>query len=214
MRYSEIVSVSESYESQVGLDVSKTIDKNLNIFDLDYAKESEQMANQFRLSEKELKQAVYQYSLGTDLNKELLDSDGDVAQLTPENRDLYTLLMQLPNIPLQEKHHVYSGTGTFDPRDVLSNNIFTSHAFISTSLSMEVASKTTSYRRKKSQIDHVMHFILPEGFSEGFYIAPYSHDPEELEFILFPEINFKYTKTVEMKLYGNITRYFHTFRSP
>jgi len=97
--------------------------------------------------------------------------------------------------------------------EVTIDGIFHTPAFLSTSLSVRVAVKTTNYRRDQAEEvdDHVIHFILPEGFTGGFYVAPYSNDPEELEFLIFPEESFSHINTKIIDL-GGIKRHIHTFK--
>jgi hypothetical protein len=103
----------------------------------------------------------------------------------------------LLNNPLQEKLHVYSGTG-FDPLDHLNHNkIMFSPAYISAThnkhKAMEFAQPTrTNYTGgKKRRVVNIIHFHLQHNDS-AIPIALYSHDPTEHEVLISKHIMLKH----------------------
>jgi hypothetical protein len=206
------INIVDSYQNDIGTPDAVELETNINLDFAGFEKENAQLTAQYHLSKWSATVALIKhYSAGSNINNDLIRVGGDPAELGYVEQREYNALIGLGGrVELAEPHHVYSGTGTFDPRDVTVEGIFKTPAFMSTSLSIKVAVKTTNYRRKEDE-DHVLHFTLPAGFSDGFYIAPYSHDPEELEFLILANISFKYLGTKIVDLDG-VTRHFHSYR--
>ncbi len=212
------MNVMDSYLDDSSSEDSKRIEKNINLEIGDFAEENDHLAKYYTIQDTkyansrgaETIKAIEEYTAGSEINGALIEVGGDSFELPPGLRKQYTMLMSLKGkVRLPEEHHTYSGTGTFNPMDVTVDGIFETPAFLSTSLSIKVAVKTTNYRRDEDE-DHVLHFVLPEGFIGGYYIAPYSKDPEELEFLIFPKEKFRHIRSTAMNLDG-IKRHIHTF---
>jgi hypothetical protein len=171
------------------------------------AKEDQQLKDDFVIDSVNFRDAIYDYTTESPINEELIDAGGDPKKLSAKSRRQYKLLVANHG-KLSEEHHVYSGSGDFGP-----NKDFETACFISASLSIEIAANTTNFRREEKDADHdnILHFILPKGFAGGFYIAPYSQDPEEFEFLIYPNQAFSFVETTVFEIDG-ITRRIHTFK--
>jgi len=213
--------LTDSLESEVDSAVTKRLESNINLEIGDFAEEDAELAKHYVIPDtkyansvgSERVKAIKDYTAGSEINGKLIEVEGDPNMLPSNFRKEYTMLMSLKGkVPLPEEHHTYSGTGTFNPMDVTENGIFETPAFMSTSLSMKVAVKTTNYRRDNAheEEDHVLHFILPKGYTGCYYVAHYSHDPEELEMLIFPKERFKHVSSQKLML-GGVTRHVHTF---
>jgi hypothetical protein len=221
------IDIVDSYQSEVGNDDSRRIETNINLDFKGFEAEHAQLAAQYQITTASVLHMTKLYTAGSDINAALIEAGGDPSQLDGAMRAQYYSLLMLNNrVALNEVHHTYSGTGEFDPREITEDGVLSTPAFTSSSLSIKVAVKTTNYRRDDETDeweatrnalladmmpeDHVLHFILPAGFKNGFYVAPYSHDPEELEFLIMPNTRFKYVKTETATVQG-IRRNFHTY---
>lgn len=205
--------IMDSYEDESESEEAKRVETNMNLSMEGFSEENTQLEAEYVIDDPEVQSAVRHYTHESSINEELIRVDGVADRMPEDFRKEYKLLTSLKGTPLGEEHHTYCGTGTFNPMDVTSGGVFKTPAFLSTSLSVRVAVKTTNYRREKAHEDedHVIHFILPEGFSGGFYVAPYSNDPEELEFLVFPKEHFQHENSTVVELDG-IKRHIHTFR--
>ncbi len=211
MRY--FVNLVDSYtDDSESLD-SKRLETNINLEIGDFATENEQLVQQYKISDPSVIKAVRHYTHESSINDELIRVGGEIGRMPEDSRMEYEKLISLRGVNLGEEHHTYCGTGTFNPMDVAHGGVFHTPAFLSTSLSVKVAVKTTNYRRDQAeaQEDHVIHFVLPQGFTDGFYVAPYSFDPEELEFLLFPGVPFQHLTSNVVVLDG-IKRHVHSFK--
>ena len=205
--------IMDSYEDESGSEEAKRVETNMNLTMKGFEEENAQLEAEFVIEDPKVQAAVRHYTHASTINDELIKVDG-VSGLLPKGAlEEYELLISLKGPPLGEEHHVYCGTGTFDPSDVTVGGVFKTPAFLSTSLSVRVAVKTTNYRRDEGdqEEDHVIHLVLPEGFTGGFYVAPYSNDPEELEFLVFPKEHFRHIGTTVLDLDG-IKRHIHSYR--
>jgi hypothetical protein len=207
------INIMDSYADDSESIEGKRLETNLNLSVDDFKEENDQLAAEFQIDDPAVQAAVKHYTHESTINEELIRVEGVVARMPENFREEYDHLIGLKGAPLGEEHHTYCGTGTFNPMDVTLDGVFKTPAFLSTSLSVRVAVKTTNYRRDQdeAQEDHVIHFILPEGFVGGFYVAPYSADPEELEFLIFPKEQFRHLHTHVVVLDG-IKRHIHSFR--
>jgi hypothetical protein len=213
------INLVDSYTDDSESVDAQRLEKNINLEIGGFAEENDQLAQYYVVPDtkyanslgSEIIKAIKEYTAGSDVNGELIEAGGDLNLLPPLLKKQYQLIMSLKGkYRLQEEHHTYSGTGTFDPMEVTVDGIFQTPAFLSTSLSVKVAVKTTNYRRE-SDDDHVLHFVLPEGFVGGFYVAPYSQDPEELEFLLYPQERFRHLHSHVVVLDG-VKRHIHSFK--
>ena len=175
-----------------------------------FEEENRQLKSYFKVKSKAAQKAILDYTTESPINN-LLNRvlDGDPTKLPLKYRKQYGLLTGLHGV-LKEEHHVYSGTGTFDATEKLENNLFKTTSFISASLNIKIAAMTANFRRDGTD-DNLMHFILPKGFDGGFYIAEYSYDPEELEYLIFPNEKFQYIESKKLEISG-ITRHIHVFK--
>lgn len=205
--------IMDSYEDESGSEEAKRVETNMNLDMKGFEGENAQLEAEFVIEDPKVQSAVRHYTHASSINEELIRVDGVAARMPEDFRMEYELLVSLKGTPLGEEHHTYCGTGTFNPMDVTVGGIFKTPAFLSTSLSVRVAVKTTNHRREQANEveDHVLHFVLPEGFSGGFYVAPYSNDPEELEFLVFPKEHFRHLDSTVVELDG-IKRHIHTFQ--
>lgn len=175
----------------------------------EFRTEHETLAQEFQITDEATIKAVRQYTYASTINDAIATHD-----LHGRVKHQYDLLMGLSGYAIDETHHVYSGTGTFDPRGLTQAGIFTTDRFLSTSLNIEVAAKTTTYRREQARRgeDHILHLIIEAGFDEGFYIAPYSNSPEELEYLVMPDARFEYLTSRSIDTPHGL-RHIHSFRS-
>jgi hypothetical protein len=205
--------IMDSYEDDSNSEEAKRIETNMNLSIKGFEEENKQLESEYIIEDPKVQSAVKHYTHASSINEELIRVDGVPGRLPEDFRNEYDLLISLKGTPLGEEHHTYCGTGTFNPMEVTVGGIFKTPAFLSTSLSVRVAVKTTNHRREQAHNveDHVLHFVLPEGFTGGFYIAPYSSDPEELEFLLFPKEHFRHLGSKVIELDG-IKRHIHSFR--
>lgn len=211
--FREHMNLLDSIESEVDSAETKRLEANINLEVEGFADENNQLAAEFVIEDPTIIRAVKHYTKESTINDELIRVNCEVDRMPSNFQTEYYQLMSLKGVVLQEEHHVYSGTGTFNPMDITSFKIFSTPAFMSASLSMKVAVKTTNYRREHDEAreDHVLHFMLPAGFEDGFYVAPYSAAPEELEYLIFPQEQFRHVTTRVLDL-GGIKRHVHTFR--
>ena len=210
MRY--FINLADSNTDESDSVESTRLETNINLEIGAFANEHEQLAQQFRITDQATVAAVRHYTHESTINSELIRVGGNPMSMPKDFREEYAKLISLQGTPLAEEHHTYSGTGTFNPMDVTVNGMFHTPAFLSTSLSLRVAVKTTNHRRDQAeaQEDHVLHFVLPAGFMDGFYVAPYSSDPEELEYLIFPNVPFRHLNTKVLSL-GGVKRHVHSF---
>jgi hypothetical protein len=203
--------VNESYTDDTKSSDVRNLDQNEYLEIGDFKAENDHLASYFKVEDPILKTIIRQYTNASSINAELIKVNGVILDLSKKQSTIYNQLTNLKGTELREEHHVYCGTGIFDPRKVITNNLFRTPTFLSTSLSIRVAIKTSNFRRNemKSDQDNILHFILPKGFKGGFYIAPFSRDPEELEFLIFPLVEFRYT-TTKIITVENIKRYVHS----
>lgn len=193
----------ESYSSEIDSPEAELLSSNIDIIsDFDtYAEEHNQLSHQYIITDNATIDAVKAYTDASTVNSLLLRSKN-----LGKHKSEYKLLKSLDGkVALGEEHHVYCGTGIVDPQEKITK----SKAFLSTSLSIQVAVKNTNFKRDGDS-DHVMHIILPEGFTNGFYIASYSVNPEELEFLIMPDVEFDFVDEKKIDIDG-VTRTFHTF---
>jgi len=206
------MNIMDSYTDETGLPVASELEKNIDLDFDGFEEENAQLTKQYELTRGSLIALIKLYTAGSEINGKLIQAGGDPDALDMRYRREYDALKSLDNmVQLAEEHHVYSGTGTFDPSDVTTDGVFRTPAFMSMSISLKVAVKTTNYRRQDDE-DHVIHTILPKGFTNGFYVAPYSHDPEELEFLIMPNVEFDFVSTRKLDL-GGVTRHIHSYRA-
>lgn len=198
MRAHELLA-SESFKDETVASLARSQSDELNLSFRGAQREHDALEDQFVVKDAEVKKAIRAYTRESTLNQLLID--GELSS-HPKYERQYDLLMSLPRIPLHEEHHLYSGFGAFSPAEVMERKVFSTPAFISASLTLKPAIKTTNFRRLRQDADqdHVIHFLLPEGYTGGFYIAPYSASPEELEFILFPDQEFKVVATQKIEI--------------
>lgn len=210
--FRDSISLLDSVEDETREADAQKLETNINLDADGFADENSQLAADFVITDPSVQRAVKHYTKESSINDELIRVECNVARLPEDSRIEYDQLISLKGTPLGEEHHVYSGTGTFNPMDLTERGIFSTPAFISSSLSMKVAVKTTNYRRDQdgAREDHVLHFTLPEGFTGGFYVAPYSTDPEELEYLIFPQEKFRHVSSRVLSL-GGVQRHVHTF---
>lgn len=217
-----LMNVMDSYSDDSDSVESKRLEQNINLEVGGFAEENDQLAQYYVIQDtkytnslgSETINALKEYTAGSEINGALIEVGGDPNLLPFNLKKQYQLIMRLKGkFSLPEEHHTYCGTGTFNPMDVTDSGIFSTPSFLSTSLSIKVAVKTTNYRREQDHNveDHVIHFILPAGFEGGFYVAPYSHDPEELEFLIYPKENFRHMSSRKVHLDG-IQRHIHTYK--
>ncbi len=204
------INLTDSYQDDSNKIDAKSLEDNINLDFSGFEKENKQLSSEYIVDDKEIQKAIKHYTHASSINDELIRANGNIDKLPTDFRTEYNLLMKLEG-NLQENHHVYSGTGTFNPLDVVVDNVFNTPAFLSTSLSIKVAVKTDNFRRKDSDEDHIIHLFLPKGFTGGFYIAPYSYDPEELEFLIFPNEKFRHIGDQKLELDG-VHRIIHSFK--
>jgi hypothetical protein len=209
--FRDSISLLDSVEDETSGADAKRLETNINLDFEGFADEDKQLSATFIITDPAIRKAVRHYTKESTINDELIRVNCDITRLPEDFQIEYERLISLRGTPLGEEHHTYSGTGTFNPMDITERGIFSTPAFISTSLSMKVAVKTTNYRRDDAAEDHVLHFILPEGFDGGFYVAPYSHDPEELEYLIFPQEAFRHVGSKVLSL-GGVQRHIHSFR--
>lgn len=102
--------------------------------------------------------------------------------------------------PLPKEMHVYSGTGSFDPRHAIRNDTLHLPAFTSTSLHPHSASNfaggSISDNRSGSKSivrdSHIIHFHLPKGYDKGVYVGHLSkYGSEETEFLMNKDQKWK-----------------------
>ena len=206
----DLINIVDSYTNDTNSDEAKGLSDTTNLEIGDFSKENDELSAYYVIKSQGMQQVVKHYTKESTINSELIKVGGDIDQLPELAKREYNALMSLKGTPLQEEHHVYSGTGTFDPLEVTVNGVFETPAFLSTSLNIEVAVKTTNFRREEDE-DFVIHLILPEGFSGCFYVAPYSFNPEELEMLVFPKERFAFIKTQKLMLDG-VNRTVHSFK--
>ena len=101
--------------------------------------------------------------------------------------------------PLPHETHVYSGLGKFDPTHIMETGKFHTPAFTSTSLTPNVATgflsaKGSSNLRKES---HLVHYVLPKGYSKSIQINDHSEWPNEHEHLLDKGQTWKVTGKTE-----------------
>jgi hypothetical protein len=211
MRY--LVNLVDSYADETDTVESTRLETNINLEVGAFKDENDQLAGEFVIDDPAIRKAIKHYTHESSINDELIRAEGDVSRLPEDSQIEYKQLISLKGVPMAEGHHTYCGTGTFNPMEVTQGGIFQTPAFLSTSLSLKVAVKTTNYRRDHDHAveDHVIHFILPEGFAGGFYVAPYSNDPEELEYLVFPQENFRHVGSQVLPLDG-VKRHVHSFK--
>jgi hypothetical protein len=211
MRY--FINLADSYQDDTKSVEAAHTESDLNLVVGSFKKEDLQLTDEFHIDDPAVQAAVMNYTHESTINSELIRVDGQVPRMPESFQDEYKLLMSLKGTPLGENHQTYCGTGTFNPMEVTSGGIFQTPAFMSTSLSIRVAVKTTNGRRENAEEveDHVLHFVLPKGYEGGFYVAPYSRDPEELEYLIFPKEHFRHIKT-EIRNFEDVKRHIHSFR--
>lgn len=210
MRISELLnSLIESYTDDINKSGSSILSSNYNLKIDKFAKEQGQLVATFPIQYEDTIKAIRDYTKESSINAALLSD----KKLNRASKIQYELLIDLKKLHyrLNEEHHVYSGTGNFDPNTVIKNKIFNTDAFISSSLNIEVAAKNNNFHRKETNTkeDHILYFILPKGYNGCFYIGPYSSSPEELEMLIFPNEKFKIIKSKTLQL-KNCLRHIHT----
>lgn len=203
--------VRESYTDDTGKQNAVITDAAYDLSVGRFAAEQGQLVASFPLEYEEIVRVIREYTTASSLNSALLAG----RKLSARSQRQYDALMELKSLryKLGEEHHVYSGAGLFDPTRAISDDIFQTPAFISTSLNIAVAAKTNNFRRqeKHADQDHLLHFILPKGYAGCFYIGPYSITPEELEMIIFPDQRFQLIASKTRRL-DKADRLIYTFR--
>lgn len=197
MRYREII---ESYSDDTETAGSEITSPDFNLTITDYTKEQADLMVDFSIDDSEMAKTIRTYTEASSINGALISGRKLGSKLQKQQDELLSL--KTLGCSLSRAHHVYSGTGIFDPSEIIKRKVFKSAAFISASLNIEVAAKTNNFRREKKhgEDDYVLHFMLPKGYKCCFYIGPYSTFPEELEMMIFPNERFKLVGTTVLEL--------------
>lgn len=210
MRYHEIVcqdvEVSESLEDETSTDNAKSLDSETFLTSDNYVNEQADLLRVYTIDDPELLTAVRRYTEASTINAALRKGRKLGRVLAPQHASLMRLKEFDRSLP--EEHYVYSGMGTLDPEDIIQDGVLTSDAFISASLSSEVAAKNNNFRREKKgkSTDYLLSFRLPEGYRDCYYLGPYSTSPGELEMLIFPGCTFRVTGRKTYALDDGVTR--------
>lgn len=128
------------------------------------------------------------------INSDLLhDKVGPMWKTTHENlQHLFT-----ETKPLVRSHSVYGGLGPFNPEEHFnhSNGVFKIKSYISTSINPEIAIKHSNLKSIGDDSDqHIIHYVLPKGYTSGHYVSTVSPFKSEREMLLNAGQKFKLDK--------------------
>lgn len=124
------------------------------------------------------------------INNHLISSEftdpGDLKDIENAAADIHDAI-KTHGVPLEQDHHVYSGTMHKPFSELRPGETVHMPAFTSSSININVAKTFTGIHSNRT----ILHFHLPKGYSNGIHVEGISDLPHEQEYLLNKDQKWK-----------------------